>query len=111
MNTPARAVRFDQYGHRDALYLTDVPMPEPGPGEVVIEIRAASINPFDTMIRSGIVRNLFPVAFPSGQGSDIAGVVVAVGTAVDERAVGDEVPTSAPSPPTGSRTPSVSSTS
>lgn len=91
MKTHARAVRFDQYGHRDALYLADVPMPELGPGEVVVEIRAASINPFDTMIRSGIVRNLFPVTFPSGQGSDLAGVVVAVAAGVDGLAVGDEV--------------------
>jgi NADPH:quinone reductase-like Zn-dependent oxidoreductase len=91
MNPRARAVRFDQYGDREVLYLADVPMPEPGPGEVVVEVRAAGINPFDAMIRSGVVRNLFPVDFPSGQGSDLAGVVVAVGTGVDELATGDEV--------------------
>lgn len=91
MNTHARAVRFDSYGRHDALYLTDVPMPEPGPEEVVVQIRAASINPFDTLIRSGIVRDLFPVPFPSGQGSDLAGVVVAVGAEVEALAAGDEV--------------------
>ncbi|WP_181807932.1 NADP-dependent oxidoreductase [Streptomyces shenzhenensis] len=91
MNRTARAVRFDRYGGRDVLYVTDVPMPEPGPGEVVVEVRAAGINPFDTMIRSGVVRDLFPVDFPSGQGSDLAGVVVAVGAGVDTPALGDEV--------------------
>ncbi|MBA2951360.1 NADP-dependent oxidoreductase [Streptomyces himalayensis] len=91
MNRTAQAVRFDRYGDRDVLYVTDVPMPEPGPGEVVVEVRAAGINPFDTMIRSGVIRDLFPVDFPSGQGSDLAGVVVAVGAGVDGLAVGDEV--------------------
>ncbi|MFF5140450.1 NADP-dependent oxidoreductase [Streptomyces sp. NPDC013157] len=91
MNRTARTVRFDQYGDRDVLYVTDVPMPEPGPAEVVVEVRAAGVNPFDTMIRSGVVRDLFPVVFPSRQGSDLAGVVVAVGAEADGHAVGDEV--------------------
>lgn len=91
MNRTAQAVRFDQYGERDVLYIADVPMPEPTPGEVVIEVRAAGINPFDTMIRSGVIRDLFPVTFPSAQGNDLAGVVTAVGAGVDGVAVGDEV--------------------
>ncbi|MGW0949035.1 NADP-dependent oxidoreductase [Streptomyces sp. NPDC002623] len=91
MNRTAQAVRFDQYGDRDELYVTDVPMPEAGLGEVVVEVRAAGINPFDAMIRSGVIRDLFPVDFPSGQGSDLAGVVAAVGAGADGLAVGDEV--------------------
>ncbi|MEH0580668.1 MULTISPECIES: NADP-dependent oxidoreductase [Streptomyces] len=91
MNRTARTVRFDQYGDRDVLYVTDIPMPEPGPADVVVEVRAAGVNPFDTMLRSGVVRDLFPVDFPSRQGSDLAGVVVAVGAEADGLAVGDEV--------------------
>jgi NADPH2:quinone reductase len=91
MNRTAQAVCFDRYGDRDVLYVTDAPMPEPGPGEVVVEVRAAAVNPFDTMIRSGVIRDLFPVVFPSGQGSDLAGIVTAVGAGVDGPAVGDEV--------------------
>ena len=91
MNRTAQAVRFAQYGDRDVLYVTDVPMPEPGPGDVVVEVRAAAINPFDTMIRSGVIRDLFPVTFPAGQGNDLAGVVTAVGAEVDGLAIGDEV--------------------
>lgn len=91
MNRTAQAVRFDQYGDRDALYVTDVPMPEPEPGEVVVEVRAAAINPFDAVLRSGVARHLFPLDFPSGQGSDLAGVVVAVGAEAGGLAVGDEV--------------------
>jgi NADPH:quinone reductase-like Zn-dependent oxidoreductase len=41
----ARAVRFDRYGGRDELYVADIDMPSPGPGEVVVEVRAAGINP------------------------------------------------------------------
>ncbi|GCB43733.1 NADP-dependent oxidoreductase [Streptomyces sp. NL15-2K] len=91
MNRTAQAVRFDQYGDRDVLRVTDVPMPEPAPGEVVVEVRAAAVNPFDTTLRSGVIRHLFPLDFPSGQGSDLAGVVTAVGAEVDGLAVGDEV--------------------
>ncbi|MEH0580408.1 MULTISPECIES: NADP-dependent oxidoreductase [Streptomyces] len=91
MNRTTQAVRFEQYGDRDVLRVTDVPTPEPGPGEVVVAVRAAAINPFDAMIRSGVIRDLFPVDFPSGQGSDLAGIVTAVGAEVDGIAVGDEV--------------------
>lgn len=91
MNGQARAVRFEEYGGRDVLYVADVPRPEPAAGEVVVEVRAASVNPFDSMIRSGVIRDLFPAQFPSGQGSDLAGVVVAVGADVTALAVGDEV--------------------
>ncbi|MEU6256782.1 NADP-dependent oxidoreductase [Streptomyces sp. NPDC047043] len=91
MNRTTQAVRFDQYGGRDVLRVTDIPAPEPGPREVVVEVRAAAINPFDATIRSGVIRHLFPVDFPSGQGSDLAGVVVAVGAEVGQLGVGDEV--------------------
>lgn len=91
MNRTAQAVRFDHYGDRDVLHVTDVPMPEPAPGEVVVQVRAAAINPFDAVLRSGVARHLFPLDFPSGQGSDLAGVVTAVGSEVDGLTVGDEV--------------------
>ncbi|WP_181802988.1 NADP-dependent oxidoreductase [Streptomyces shenzhenensis] len=91
MNQTAQAVRFDRYGERDVLYIADIPMPEPKPGEVVVKVRAAAVNPFDTMLRSGVIRDLFPVDFPSGQGSDLAGIVTAAGAGVDGLAVGDEV--------------------
>ncbi|MFI2041034.1 NADP-dependent oxidoreductase [Streptomyces bottropensis] len=91
MNRTAQAVRFDQYGDRNVLYVTDIPTPEPGPGDVVVEVRAAAINPFDGVLRSGVARHLFPLDFPAGQGSDLAGVVTVVGDGVDGLAVGDEV--------------------
>jgi NADPH:quinone reductase len=87
----SRAVRFDRYGGRDVLYVADVPMPAPAAGEVVVAVRAAGINPGEAAIRSGALDELFPATFPSGQGSDLAGVVTAIGEGVGELAAGDEV--------------------
>ena len=87
----ARAVRFDQYGDRDVLYVAEIPMPQPGPGEVLVEVRAAGINPGESYIRSGAMHERFPATFPAGEGSDLAGVVTALGEGVTEFEVGDEV--------------------
>jgi NADPH:quinone reductase-like Zn-dependent oxidoreductase len=87
----ARAVRFDEYGDVDVLYLAEVEVPTPPPGEVVVRIKAAATNPGEMAIRSGAARAMFPATFPSGEGSDLAGVVEAVGAGVTEFAVGDEV--------------------
>jgi NADPH:quinone reductase len=87
----ARAVRFDHYGDRDVLYIADVEVPQPSTGEVVVQVRAAAINPGEASIRKGALAQMFPATFPSGEGSDLAGVVSAVGEDVSEFAVGDEV--------------------
>ncbi len=96
MTTPstsssARAVRFDDYGDRDVLYVADIPLPEPAPDGVVVEVRATSINIGEAKIRTGALAEVFPSTFPSGEGSDLAGVVTAVGDAVTGVDVGDEV--------------------
>ena len=89
--THGRAVRFDHYGDRDVLYVDEVEIPDPGPGEVLVEVRAAAINPGEMAIRSGALHEMFPATFPSGQGSDLAGVVSAVGDGVSDLSLGDEV--------------------
>jgi NADPH:quinone reductase-like Zn-dependent oxidoreductase len=86
----ARAVRFDEYGDRDVLYVADVPIPSPAEGEVLLEVRAAGINPGEAAIRGGRM-GADPSRLPSGQGSDVAGVVIALGEGVTSFAVGDEV--------------------
>src|SRR5689334_4904460 len=91
MTTNARAVRFDRYGAGAVLYLTDMDMPTPGPGEAAVGVGAAGINPGEAGIRVGAMHDMFPATFPSGEGSDLAGVVTAVGPEVTEFAVGDEV--------------------
>jgi NADPH2:quinone reductase len=89
--TGARAVLFDRYGGREVLYVADVPVPAPGPGEVTVAVKAAGINPGEATIRSGALEAQFPASFPSGEGSDLAGTVVAVGDGVDDFAVQDPV--------------------
>ncbi|QMU77164.1 NADP-dependent oxidoreductase [Streptacidiphilus sp. PB12-B1b] len=91
MSNQAQAVRFDQYGDRSVLYIADIPMPQPAAGEVLVEVRAAGINPGEASIRSGALHSRFPATFPSGQGSDLAGVVTAVGAGVTDFTIGDDV--------------------
>jgi NADPH2:quinone reductase len=89
--TPSRAVRFDRYGGRDVLYVANVPTPTAAPDEVVVQVKAAGINPGEAAIRSGAMDARFPATFPSGEGSDLAGIVMALGEDVDDFAVGDAV--------------------
>jgi NADPH:quinone reductase-like Zn-dependent oxidoreductase len=86
-----RAVRFDEYGDVDVLHVVEVDAPSPGPGQVLVRVMAAAVNPGEAAIRRGALHDRYPATFPSGQGSDLAGVVEAVGDGVDRFAVGDEV--------------------
>ena len=86
-----KAVRFDHYGDVDVLEVRDVEDPVPGPGEVLVAVRAAGINPGEIAIREGALHERFPATFPSGEGTDFAGVVQAVGDGVRGFAAGDEV--------------------
>jgi NADPH:quinone reductase-like Zn-dependent oxidoreductase len=86
-----KAVRFDQYGDIDVLQVVDVERPVPGPEQVLVQIKAAGINPGEASIRKGLLHARWPATFPSGQGSDLAGVVAALGEGVQGFAVGDEV--------------------
>ena len=86
-----KAVRFDHYGGRDVLYVAEVDKPIPGPAEVLVAVRAAGINPGEAAIREGRLEAVFPATFPSGQGSDLAGVVAEIGSDVDGFEVGEEV--------------------
>jgi NADPH:quinone reductase-like Zn-dependent oxidoreductase len=82
-----KAVQLDHYGDVDVLEVRQVPRPSPGTGEVLVAVKAAGINPGETVIRRGAM----PGPLPTGQGADLAGVVAEVGPGVEAFAVGDEV--------------------
>jgi NADPH:quinone reductase-like Zn-dependent oxidoreductase len=86
-----KAVRFDEYGDVGVLDVREVPVPEPGPGRVLVKVKAAAINPGEAKIRDGALHELWPATFPSGQGSDFAGIVQGLGPGVTGFAPGDEV--------------------
>lgn len=86
-----RAVRFDRHGDVDELYVTDAVFDAPGPGRVLIEVHSAGINPAESAIRRGVFAETWPTTFPSGQGSDWAGVVAAVGDGVSAVEPGEDV--------------------
>jgi NADPH:quinone reductase-like Zn-dependent oxidoreductase len=86
-----RAVRFDKYGGIDVLHVVDVERPIPKPNQVLVRVKAAGINPGEAAIREGVFASRWPATFPSGQGSDLAGIVEEIGSAVKNVAVGEEV--------------------
>src|SRR5580658_7398175 len=88
---PVQAVRFDEYGGVEVLKVVDVPRPAPGSGQVLVQVRAAGINPGEAKIRSGLLHARWPATFPSGQGSDLAGIVAETGPGVTGFSAGDEV--------------------
>ena len=65
--------------------------PEPAQGEVLVKVKAASINPGEAKTREGLFHAYFPATFPSGEGTDLAGIVTKVGPGVVGFAAGDEV--------------------
>ncbi|MGK5741322.1 NADP-dependent oxidoreductase [Micromonospora sp. URMC 103] len=86
-----RAVAFSEYGTADVLRMVDHAVPEPGPGQVRIAVRAAGVNPIDWKIRSGAMADVMPLRLPAVPGVDVAGVVEHLGPGVTALAVGDEV--------------------
>lgn len=86
-----KAVRFHQYGDIDVLMVEEVELRPPTANQAVVQVRAAGINPGEAKIREGLLHERFPATFPSGEGSDLAGTVVAVGDQVTQWAVGDDV--------------------
>ncbi len=86
-----KAVRFNQYGDINVLQVVDVERPIPGSGQVLVNVKAAGTNPGEASIRKGVFAKQWPATFPSGQGSDLAGIVAAIGEDAQGFAVGDEV--------------------
>ena len=84
-----RAIRVSEFGGPELLRLEEVPDPQPGPGQVVVRIKAAGVNPVDTYIRAGIYPRKPPL--PYTPGADGAGIVESVGEGVTRVRPGDRV--------------------
>jgi NADPH:quinone reductase-like Zn-dependent oxidoreductase len=82
-----KAVRIHEYGGPEVLQLEEVPVPEPGEGQVLVRVRAAGVNPIDWKLRQGYRS----VPLPETMGIDFSGVIEAIGSGVTEFAAGDEV--------------------
>ncbi|MGA3120867.1 MAG: NADP-dependent oxidoreductase [Polyangiaceae bacterium] len=86
-----KAVKFDTYGGLDVLQVRDVERPIAAQGRVLVRVKAAGINPGEAAIREGALAGRFPATFPSGEGTDFAGIVEEVGAGVTTFRPGDEV--------------------
>ena len=76
-----KAIVVHQYGGPEVLKFEDYPDPVPGPGEVLVRVAAASVNPIDYKRRAGLTKDFYPLHFPSLIGVDMAGTVVKLGPA------------------------------
>jgi NADPH:quinone reductase-like Zn-dependent oxidoreductase len=89
--TRMKAAQIAFYGHADAIAVDEIAVPSPGPGQVLVEVHASSINPVDTYIREGKRQERFPLKLPVTLGYDVAGVVKRLGEGVTTFQVGDKV--------------------
>jgi NADPH:quinone reductase-like Zn-dependent oxidoreductase len=85
------AIRLRQYGGPEQLRYEEAPTPAPAPGHALVRVQAASVNPFDLKLASGIFKQSMPITFPFTPGGDFAGVVESVGAGVTELERGDAV--------------------
>jgi NADPH:quinone reductase-like Zn-dependent oxidoreductase len=86
-----KAIAINEFGGRDTLQLMNLPVPEIKPGEILVRVKAAGINPVDWKIREGYIKDLFPYEFPIILGWDAAGIVEQAGPAVTRFRQGDEI--------------------
>ena len=86
-----RALQFTAYGGPEVLMWGDAPVPDPGPGQIRIAVRAASVNPVDWKVLAGAMSGGQPLAGPGYLGRDAAGVVDQIGEGVTGVSVGDDV--------------------
>jgi alcohol dehydrogenase len=87
-----KAAQISEYGEPDVIKVTtEAEKPILASGQVLVEVRAASLNPFDSMVRSGMFKDSIPLEFPVTLGGDLAGVIAEIGEGVESFMVGDEV--------------------
>jgi len=86
-----KAIQFDRFGGTEVLHEADLAVPQPGPGQVRVRVKAAGLNAIDGKIRSGTMEALRPTPLPAVPGGEFAGIVDALGEGVQDLQVGDAV--------------------
>lgn len=86
-----KAAQINEYGDPSVIHINEVDKPTPGPDQVLVEVHASNVNPFDAKLRAGYMKDGIPLQFPFTIGGDIAGVVTGLGQGVNTLAVGDTV--------------------
>jgi NADPH:quinone reductase-like Zn-dependent oxidoreductase len=86
-----KALVLKRYGSTDQIDFVEIPRPVPGPDEILVQIHAAGLNPIDTLIPTGSFKPIIRLRLPATLGSDLAGVVVEVGSRVTRFKPGDSV--------------------
>ncbi len=86
-----KAAQFTDYGGPEVITISEVPKPTPLKDQILIEIHAATINPFDYKLRRGYMKDAMPLNLPLTLGGNLSGVVVELGTEVVNFKIGDEV--------------------
>jgi len=86
-----KAIVVRQYGGPEVLKFEEYPDPVPGPGEVLVRVAAASVNPIDYKRRAGLTKDFYPLKFPGLIGVDVAGTVAKIGPGVEGFSAGDQV--------------------
>lgn len=84
-----KAARYHEFG--GPIVLEEVPVPVPGPGEVLVEVAATAHNPADSAIRAGLLKEVFALELPHTPGVEVSGVISALGSGVESPTVGDAV--------------------
>ena len=86
-----QAIQIQEFGDPQVLQVKEISIPAPGPGELLLRVHAAAVNPVDTSIRAGRADGLSGAELPYVPGFDASGVVAAIGSEIDSFQVGDEV--------------------
>src|SRR3954471_18302493 len=86
-----KAAQINEYGDASVIQINEVDEPTVNDGQVLVAVKAVSLNPFDSTVRSGYMKEMIPLQMPATIGGDIAGTVTAVGAGVTGFSIGDKV--------------------
>lgn len=86
-----KAAQINNYGDASVIQINDIEKPQVSDGKVLVEVHASSLNPFDSSVRAGYMKDIIPLQLPVTLGGDIAGIVREVGHGVTDVAIGDKV--------------------